>query len=408
MVKDRRNPVDNPSSSSSSTTAPSTSNADTSSESSTEIASISAHDVETAAESDSDSESDSGRAGDYAAAAAAKNEEETLELFTRWGFNASKPASLRLRSDLAVFLPLQPKPSCTTALPILKHLAEFSYRPNDLAAQALEQFLVQDYAGALKLFDEAAELGLELAQLNSAFIYKYVLSSPTVLPGVCAQLIASHDNRQHCETHFQNMVNRRLVQLAHLKNPDGFRELGDRLLLSAALSDPQTVDDNLHPVQALSHSQLRSQQENALLAGKMYMHGALKYKDITSLMSLASLIHSGEMAGIPCNTSLAKQLYYTALAWERGVGGSYIGEGEGDPEQGGGTHPDQDYIDDQDTDSTSRSRSRRASLGFALPKHLYTYNDLGVTSGGVAPAVALLGIYVEEALAHVKSIFFRA
>ena len=291
---------------------------------------------------------------------------ESIDLASRWGFNATVGVQLTLPNGVFVKFPSPYRPSCAVALPLLKYLSEFSYRPNDLTTQALEQFMVQDYAGALKLFDEAAELGVELAQLNSAFLYKYLLSSPHILPRVCRQLIKSHDNRKHCRVHFQNKLEQRLVQLAHMSNPEGFRELGDYLMLTANPQTDGAVTDASHLAIVVPNN-----NQQIALAGKMYAVSALKFKDIACLMSLADMVLAGTIDGIPKNTTLAKELYLTALDWERG--------------------------------SKSR-RKNKSPTGDSLPR-VHTYNDQGVTTGGLAPAVALTGIYLEEVIVFFKYLF---
>ena len=55
--------------------------------------------------------------------------------------------------------------SCEAALPLLKHIAEMSYRGRDLARAALKAYMKGDSWTALDLFDEAANLGLQSAQV---------------------------------------------------------------------------------------------------------------------------------------------------------------------------------------------------------------------------------------------------
>lgn len=301
-----------------------------------------------------------------------RNEVETLELASRWGFNATRAVTLTLPSGVSLSLLPPHRPSCSVALPMLKHLAEFSYRPNDLSAHALELFMTQDYAGALKLFDEAAELGLEAALLNSAFLYKYLLSSPLHLQETCRQMIASPDNRKHCENHFKDTLQRRLVQLADMGNPDGLRELGDSLAKQAR----SAIDTGGHHAVAVMDgdgSMEKRRRVASSSAGELYAYTALKFKDITSLMSLAQLVQNGDTHGIVKNITLAKALYRTAIEWELGSGRS----------------------DGRTGDEAAREK-------------VYTYNDMGVTTGGVAPAFALFGLYVEEAVAAVSGVFRAA
>jgi TPR repeat protein len=52
----------------------------------------------------------------------------------------------------------------------MKHLSEMSYRPKDVTAQALAEYLSGDLWAALTLFEEAADLGVRAAQENAAFL----------------------------------------------------------------------------------------------------------------------------------------------------------------------------------------------------------------------------------------------
>ena len=293
--------------------------------------------------------------------------EEILELFSRWGFNASQPIKLILPNGAKVLLPVPFKPSCDVALPMLKYLAEFSYRPNDLSSQALELFLTHDYVGSITLFDEAAELGLESAQLNSAFLYKYFLSSPLLMPDICQQMIEATDNRQHCETHLHNMYLYRLIQLASSNSPEGYRELGDYLL---SIATSNVMLDGVENMDGY-----------ITLAGKVYAHSALNHKDITSLMSLANLIRTGDLYGIRKNISLAKELYHKALEWEMG-GNSFLSK-------------------KNKKDETQKKES--SGRVHEVPKKVYTYNDMGATTGGVAPAVALMRIHIDELFTRITA-----
>lgn len=89
----------------------------------------------------------------------------------QWKYNASEQILVMLPEG---YVPL-PFPvlssSCKAALPLLKHLAEMHYRTNDVMRQALAAYLDGDLWQALELYDEAADLGVQGAQENAAFLY---------------------------------------------------------------------------------------------------------------------------------------------------------------------------------------------------------------------------------------------
>ena len=67
--------------------------------------------------------------------------------------------------------------ACQAALPLLKHIAEMSYRPRDLTARALKEYLRGDNWAALTHYEEAADLGVRAAQENAAYLLEKMLPS---------------------------------------------------------------------------------------------------------------------------------------------------------------------------------------------------------------------------------------
>lgn len=64
--------------------------------------------------------------------------------------------------------------SCEAALPILKFLAEMSYRTKDLTRKALAKYIEGDYLTAVDLYEEGGNLGIKAAQENAAYLYEKI------------------------------------------------------------------------------------------------------------------------------------------------------------------------------------------------------------------------------------------
>ena len=99
-------------------------------------------------------------------------------------FNEDTPITIYLPSGEIVELPYpvgSSTGSCEAALPLLKHLAEMSYRTKDTTSKALQLYMKGDVWAALDLFEEAADLGVRAAQENAAHIYEQLI------PTECAQ-----------------------------------------------------------------------------------------------------------------------------------------------------------------------------------------------------------------------------
>ncbi len=94
------------------------------------------------------------------------------------GYNESERTIIVLPdgSDI-IQLPLPLEQSCEIALPLLKYLAEHTYRIRDSARGGLESFMLGDTWAALDFFDEAADLGSASAQENAAYIYDLLAKS---------------------------------------------------------------------------------------------------------------------------------------------------------------------------------------------------------------------------------------
>lgn len=97
------------------------------------------------------------------------------DLMTRWGYNSSSGMQVILTATSEVIrLPEPLRPDCSIALPLLKYMAEHTFRPNDLAKNGLKLFMAGDIWGALELYEEAADLGVTIAQENVAFLYQLI------------------------------------------------------------------------------------------------------------------------------------------------------------------------------------------------------------------------------------------
>lgn len=97
------------------------------------------------------------------------------DLMNRWGYNASHGMQIILSTTSEVIrLPNPLHPDCSIALPLMKYMAEYTFRPNDLAKNGLKAFREGDVWGALDLYEEAADLGVATAQENAAFLYELI------------------------------------------------------------------------------------------------------------------------------------------------------------------------------------------------------------------------------------------
>jgi TPR repeat protein len=65
--------------------------------------------------------------------------------------------------------------ACGAALHLLKYLADFSQKPTDLMTSALTAFNDGDLWGALDLYDEAADMGSQIAQDNAVYLYEILI-----------------------------------------------------------------------------------------------------------------------------------------------------------------------------------------------------------------------------------------
>lgn len=65
--------------------------------------------------------------------------------------------------------------ACGAALHLLKYLADFNQKPTDLMTTALTAFNDGDLWGALDLYDEAADMGSQIAQDNAVYLYEILI-----------------------------------------------------------------------------------------------------------------------------------------------------------------------------------------------------------------------------------------
>jgi hypothetical protein len=65
--------------------------------------------------------------------------------------------------------------ACDAALHLLKYLADYSQKPNDLVNAALASFNDGDLWVALDLYDEAADMGSQVAQDNAVYLYETLI-----------------------------------------------------------------------------------------------------------------------------------------------------------------------------------------------------------------------------------------
>lgn len=104
-----------------------------------------------------------------------EEEDNDDDLLLRWGYNSSNGIQIILSATSEIIRLTEPlQPDCKSALPLLKYISEYTYRPNDLTKSGVKAYLEGDIWGALELFEEAADLGVSSAQENTAFLYELI------------------------------------------------------------------------------------------------------------------------------------------------------------------------------------------------------------------------------------------
>lgn len=257
------------------------------------------------------------------------NDDLLEDELARWGYNATRGISVIIpASNLVIRLPSPLRPDCSAALPMLKHVAEYSYRGNDITKEALNLYVTGDIWGALELYEEAADLGIHSGQENAAFIYKIIAekkckhrkdeSSPvTFFSGMRSHInqviasmrslpffgrllknfVLSTDDQNddddasssyrgyskaihspHCQNYFQDMSTRRWIQVANGGDVDAIREI-------AQMNE------------GVGHKK-GNMKQNYSKAALLYGHAAATYGDISSVMALAAMIQHGSMSGM--------------------------------------------------------------------------------------------------------------
>jgi len=66
--------------------------------------------------------------------------------------------------------------ACESALLLLKHLADMSYRTKDVSRQAIDEYIKKDYWSSIDLLEEASNLGVKSTQENAAYLYEKLLN----------------------------------------------------------------------------------------------------------------------------------------------------------------------------------------------------------------------------------------
>lgn len=254
--------------------------------------------------------------------------EEAEDELIRWGYNHSLGITVVIASTgLVVKLPNPLRPDCNVALPLLKYLAEYSYRPNDLMKEALELYLDNDIWGALELYEEAADLGVQAGQENAAFLYDIITKEKctyqhdraglwgklrsgvrevvaripfvSALFGTKGHLVSesystidsdemnslsyrgysSIVHSKHCQAYFRDMATRRWIQVANGGDVDAIREVAKMY---------QGIG---------SHTTHRGRSghliRNVTKAALLYGAAAANYGDISSVMALALMVQRG-------------------------------------------------------------------------------------------------------------------
>jgi hypothetical protein len=283
-----------------------------------------------------------------------EKEEEEDEL-TRWGYNSTQGITIIIASTgLVVKLPDPLRPDCNAALPLIKHLSEYSYRTNDLMKEALELYLDGDRWGALDLYEEAADLGVHSAQENAAFLYGIIAeeectyqeeaaTSQSVFGGLWLNIKESSKSipfistlfdfkkslaasgttdatidpdelasslsyrgysaivhSKHCQAYFRDMATRRWIQVANGGDVDAIREVAQMY---------QGVGGGRHGRRdSTSAGHLTP---NVTKAALLYGYAAANFGDISSVMALAWMVQRGSADGeYHCEDSCVRSYHY--------------------------------------------------------------------------------------------------
>jgi TPR repeat protein len=139
--------------------------------------------------------------GDAGAGAWAEGEGEGAGQASSWVYNSSQQIVLTLpHGSFPLPTPLaRGGGTCSAALQLLKHIAEHSYRTNDLNKAALAAYVANPPRpwDALALYDEAASLGLQSAQENAAFLHEELGAAECGKDGLVALSLQEATRRVH-------------------------------------------------------------------------------------------------------------------------------------------------------------------------------------------------------------------
>lgn len=301
----------------------------------------------------------------------AENDEEESEgesdiekeenLLHRWGYNSTNGIQIILSATSEIIRFPQPlRPDCSVALPLMKYMAEHTYRPNDLVKSGLAAYKKGDLWEALELYEEAADLGISIAQENTAFLYQLVSDKycPSSSASSSSQLWTKFQGSklyQNFSEHYnhwvksvelvvgssflnwnsgsaENELNSKLSDLNRLKyrgydkllrHPSCSEYFHDMALIRwiqlANSGDVEAIREMAQRYQGINPSQGLGQISSAQLANRpssrlsvnetkaalLYAIAASEHGDISSIMSLGWYVQNGKAGSflflmIPC------------------------------------------------------------------------------------------------------------
>jgi TPR repeat protein len=279
--------------------------------------------------------------------ASPKPEEEGEDLLLRWGYNSSVGIHIILTATSEIIrLPEPLRPDCSVAFPLLKYMAEHTFRPNDLTKSGLAAYTSGDLWEALEFYEEAADLGVAIAQENTAFLYQLVSERFCPHPSTSSsssvfwksiqdskiygtflehyshwrqsfgsgtstgdsKLSEDESNglkyrgydkilqSSSCSDYFEDMALIRWIQVANSGDVDAIRELAQRY---------QGIDPHIITTRNQEHNQRLTINETK--AALLYAIAAAEHGDISSIMALGWFAQKGK-AGTrsppqPCTSS---------------------------------------------------------------------------------------------------------
>lgn len=251
-------------------------------------------------------------------------------------YNSSEPIHIVLRDGHVVKLPypigssqisdgMQQHTDPEASLAILRYLSQMSYRTADLSHSALKAFIQEENKIlAVKLFEEAADLGLASAQENSAFLFEKLREEICLNNSNSNTSNSDLDASSSCSQFFETLAMRRWLQLAKVGEPFALRKVAERILRNYQANGPHSISksDSVTSMVSLSTTLNHSIDKPLAILQDFTVEHAVEFLAIAarmgsteSLVDLGWLIHDG-VGNRTGNSSKAMEIFKIALQME--------------------------------------------------------------------------------------------